>query len=59
MFHTHFDGNLENANLFIQGSKSKINKLFEMYDTPEKDRNDLWQTKHDKLINELAEMTDV
>jgi hypothetical protein len=57
MFHTHFDSNLDDAHIFIRTSKGKINKIFEMYDLPEKKRTDLWQTKHYKLINELAEIT--
>jgi len=28
-----------------------------MYNLPEKERTELWQTKHDRLIKELAEMT--
>lgn len=57
MFHTHFGSNLESANSFIKNSKFKINKVFEMYNLPEKERTELWQTKHDKLIEELVEMT--
>lgn len=57
MFHTHFDSTLESSNSFINISKFKINKVFEMYNLPEKERTELWQTKHDKLIEELAEMT--
>jgi hypothetical protein len=57
MFHTHLDSNLDNAHIFIRNSKSKINKLFEMYNLPEESRTDLWQIKHDKLIEELAEIT--
>jgi hypothetical protein len=57
MFHTHFDGDLGNAHTFIKKSKSKINKIFEMYNVPEEKRTDLWKTKHNKLIEELAEKT--
>lgn len=57
MFHTHFDSNLESANSFIKSSIFKINKIFEMYNLPEKERTESWQTKHDNLIEELAEMT--
>ncbi len=57
MFHTHFDSNLDDAHIFIKSSKSKINRVFEMYQLPEERRTDLWQIKHDKLIEELAEMT--
>ena len=56
MFHTHFDSNLDNAQIFIRDSKNKINRIFEMYQLPEEKRTDLWQTKHDKLIEELTEM---
>jgi hypothetical protein len=56
MLHTHFDSSLDRVHLFIKISKSKINKIFEMYQSPEEKRVDLWQTKHDKLIEELAEM---
>ena len=57
MFHTHFDNNLDSAQAFIKSSKSKINKIFEMYQLPEERRTASWQVKHDKLIEELAEMT--
>ena len=57
MFHTHFDSDFESANSFIKKSKLKINKLFEMYNLPEKERTEFWQTKHDRIVEELAEMT--
>ncbi len=57
MFHTHFDSDLDNAHIFIKNSKSKINKIFEMYHLSEEKRTALWKTKHGKLIEELAEMT--
>ncbi|MGN6421507.1 MAG: hypothetical protein ACTHMC_28595 [Pseudobacter sp.] len=57
MFHTHFDSSLESANTFMKYSKFRINKVFELYNMPEIERNELWQTKHDRLIKELAEMT--
>lgn len=57
MFHTHFDSSLDNAHTFIKYSKGKINRVFEMYLLPEERRTDFWQSKHDKLIEELAEMT--
>lgn len=57
MFHTHFDSDLYNANLFVKYSKGKINRVFEMYQLPEESRTQLWQSNHDKIIEELAEMT--
>jgi len=55
LLHTHFDNNLENSHKFIKEAKNKINMVFEMYNVPEERRSDLWQGKHDRLINELAE----
>lgn len=58
MLHTHFASNLDNAHLFIKNSKNLINKIFEMYSLPEQHRTALWQTKRDKLIQEIAEIKD-
>jgi hypothetical protein len=57
MFHTHFDSEFESANSFIKNSKLKINKVFEMHNLPEKERTELWHSKHNRLMEELAEMT--
>ena len=55
MFHTHFDSELESVHSFIMKTKHKINKVFEMYNLPEKERTEFWHTKHDRLIEELGE----
>ncbi|SDL92220.1 Protein of unknown function [Pedobacter sp. ok626] len=58
MFHTHFESHLEIAKEYIITSKFRINKIFNLYDVPEEERNEFWQSKHDRQINELTEMTD-
>jgi len=58
MFHTHFESNLEKANEYITEAKFKINKIFDLYEVPEERRNDFWQSKHDRQINELADITE-
>ena len=58
MFHTHFESDLKIAEEYITDSKFRINKIFDLYDVPEEKRSEFWQTKHERQINELAEMTD-
>lgn len=58
MFHTHFESDLKIAKEYIADSKFKINKIFELYDVPKEKRNEFWQTKHDRQINELTEITE-
>ncbi len=58
MFHTHFESDLKIAEEYIIDSKFRINKIFDLYDVPEEKRSEFWQTKHDRQINELAEMTE-
>ena len=58
MFHTHFESNLKIAEEYIADTKFRINKIFDLYDVPEEKRSEFWQTKHERQINELAEMTE-
>jgi hypothetical protein len=58
MFHTHFEKNLEQANEYITQTKYKINKILDLYDIPEDNRDNYWHSKLDKQINELAEITE-
>lgn len=58
MFHTHFESNLKIAEEYIMDTKFRINKIFDLYDVPEEKRSEFWQTKHERQINELAEMTE-
>jgi hypothetical protein len=53
MFHTHYEDNFEDAYRFLKESKLKINRLFELYDVPEEQRNEHWHRKHDKLMHAL------
>lgn len=55
MSHTHFENELEEANEYIQVSQHRINRIFEMYDVPVDRQNEYWQTKLDKMINQLIE----
>jgi len=57
MFHTHFESDLKIVEEYIIDSKFRINKIFDLYDVPEEKRSEFWQTKHEKKIYELAEMT--
>ncbi len=57
MCHTHFESELQKANEYVEDSKHRINRIFEMYDAPEDRQNEYWQTKLDKMINDLAKMT--
>jgi hypothetical protein len=59
MFHTHFESELEKANEYVTQTKYRVNKIFELYDVSEDKRDDYWYSKHDKKINELAEMTEM
>ena len=58
MFHTHFESELEKANEYVNQTKYRVNKIFDLYDVSEDKRDDFWHSKHDKKINELAEMTE-
>jgi hypothetical protein len=58
MFHTHFESDLKIADEYITDSKFRINKIFDLYDVPKEKRSEFWQTKHERQINELAEMTE-
>ncbi len=58
MFHTHYEDDLKKANEYIMQTKFKINKIFDLYDVPQERRSDFWQTKHDRKISELAEITE-
>lgn len=58
MFHTHFESELEKANEYVAKTKYRVNKIFDLYDVSEDKRDDDWHSKHDKKINELAEMTE-
>lgn len=58
MFHTHFESDLDNAKKYVLITKLRINKIFDLYFIPEGDRNDSWQNKHDKLIDEISDMTE-
>ncbi|MBE9577245.1 hypothetical protein [Flavobacterium proteolyticum] len=59
MFHTHFESELEKANEYVTETKYRVNKIFDLYDVSEDKRDDYWHSKHDKKINELAEMTEM
>jgi len=58
MLHTHFESSQGEASRYISETKLKINKIFELYSRPEEQRNDNWQIKHDRLINELADIAE-
>ncbi len=58
MFHTHYESDFEKANEYIMQTKFKINKIFDLYDAPVERRTDYWQTKLDKKMNDLCEITE-
>ena len=56
-FHTHYESDLKTAYEYIKNTKFRINKIFDLYVTTEDKRDETWQSKHDKQINELTEIT--
>lgn len=58
MFHTHFESDIEKSNEYVTQTKYRVNKIFDMYDISEDKRDNYWHSKHEKKINELAEMTE-
>lgn len=59
MFHTHFESDKNKATDYVERKKNLINKVFELYDIPEEKRDTHWNDKHNKLIDKLADMTEV
>jgi hypothetical protein len=59
MFHTHFEGNKNNAIEYVELKKNQINKLFDLYDITEEKRDTHWNDKHNRLMNKLADITEV
>ena len=59
MFHTHFESDKNNATEYVERKKKQINKVFELYDITEEKRNTHWNDKHNKLMDKLADMTEV
>jgi len=54
LFHTHSKPTLEMTREYTAGLKYKMNKLFDMYELPEKQRSDDWYHEHDRLVHELT-----
>jgi hypothetical protein len=54
LFHTHFKKQQEQAEQTLTWLKTRINKVFEMYELPEDQRDEFWYTKHDRLVHELT-----
>ena len=59
MFHTHFESDKNKAIEYVERKKNQINKVFELYDSTEENRDTHWNDKHNKLMDKLADMTDV
>lgn len=55
MIHTQYESDLKRAEEYVEYSKCRINKIFDLYDISEEKRSKLWQTKHDRQIHELTE----
>lgn len=58
MFHTHFESELEKANEYVDQTKYRVNKIFDLYDVSEDRRDDHWHYKHNKKLNEVAEIAE-
>ena len=58
MFHTHYESELKTAHEYIENTKFRINKILDLYETPKDKQDEYWQSKHDRRINELAEMNE-
>ena len=54
LFHTHSKTTYDLAGEYIAWLKYKINKVFDMYELPEKHRDDSWYHQHDTLVHELT-----
>lgn len=59
MFHTNFEGEKSNAIEYIELKKNQINKVFELYDVTKEKRDTHWIDKHNKLMDKLADMTEI
>lgn len=55
MFHTHFDKEEKDANIFISQAITIIDVLLSMYDIAEEERDMAWNEKSNSLIEELTE----
>jgi len=59
MFHTHFESDKNKAAEYVERKKNQINKVFELYYIIEEKRDTHWNDKHNKLMDKLADMTEV
>lgn len=58
LFHTHYESDLTTAHEYIENTKFRINKIFDLYETPKDKQDEHWRSKHDRQIYELAEMNE-
>lgn len=54
MFHTHFDSTEIEAKKFMGFAMKKIDEIFALYETAERERDKTWHDKHQYLLSELA-----
>ena len=54
---THVEVDKGAAEEFVFQLKSGINSFFDLYDIPEFKRKDNWQKKHDRILQELADLS--
>lgn len=59
MFHTHYESDLKIANEYVEQKKFQINKVFELYEVSEEKRDNRWNDEHNKLMDKLADMTEI
>lgn len=57
MMHTQFESNYEDAVAYVTSAKFLINKIVEMYDVKSEERNDNWDKKQERLMNEITKFT--
>lgn len=59
MFHTHFEGDIENAERYLELKKAQINSFIEHYELPLEARNTDWNDTYNLLMDELSDMVGV
>jgi len=55
MFHTHFSDSLTQAQKYLDFAKFKIDQVFVLYKTPDKERDTNWKNKFNLLMEEIVE----
>ncbi|OYU95487.1 MAG: hypothetical protein CFE21_10105 [Bacteroidetes bacterium B1(2017)] len=59
LFHTHFEGDSEHAERYVELKKAQINTVIEHYELPLESRNTDWSDAFNLLMDELSDMVGV